>query len=138
MTQSMGGMIAQELAIRHPFRVRSLALLYTASNRDFLAGRELVEDRMARPHARNRDEAIALYLENEAASASPGYPQDTAWLHELGGQMFDHAAAAVIHRHIPDSTLTTLPGMGHELPRPLWTDIVELIRLTTVRERART
>jgi len=134
---------------------------------------------MDRPRARNRDEAIALYLDNEAPCASPSYAQDTTWLRELGGQMYDRdydpdgiqrqldaldrspdrtlrlpriavpttilhgdgdqlidvAAAKVLHQQIPDSTLTVFPGMGHELPQPLWTDIVEQLRHNTVRER---
>jgi pimeloyl-ACP methyl ester carboxylesterase len=29
---------------------------------------------------------------------------------------------------IPDATLVLLPGMGHDLPKPLWPTIVEQIR----------
>jgi pimeloyl-ACP methyl ester carboxylesterase len=178
--QSMGGMVAQQLALDHPTRVLTLALIYTAPSADFIAGRDLVDERTHRPRARDRDEAIALYLENEAVCASPGYPQDTAWLRELGGQMYDrdydpdgierqlealdHSpdrtphlhrvtvpttilhgdgdrligpdGSKVMHELIADSTLTIYPGMGHELPRPLWPQIVTRIRDNTAREGA--
>jgi pimeloyl-ACP methyl ester carboxylesterase len=37
---------------------------------------------------------------------------------------------------IPGATLVLLPGMGHDLPKPLWPSIIEQIR--TVADRART
>ena len=166
--QSMGGMIAQHVAIRHPTRVQSLALVYSTPKTDFIHGIDLLTERLATPSAGSRVEAVEQYVENESASASPRYPRDVAWLRELGGLMYDRcydpdgvrrqtqalqnaedltpllrrisapttilhgsedrliapAASALLHDFIDDSALTIQLGMGHELPRPLWDDIV--------------
>ncbi len=169
--QSMGGVIAQQMVIEHPERVRSLALIYTSPSLRFFAGRDLIDERVAEPRARNRADAIELYLRNEAPCLSPGYRADFDWLRRLGGLMYDRdydpegterqlaaiaavsdytaalrhtrvpttilhgdgdrlvdpAAAKALHEAIPGSTLTLFPGMGHELPQPLWDDIVARI-----------
>ena len=162
--QSMGGMVAQLLATGHPSRVRSLGLLYTAASiRHIIDAGDAVE-RLQAPPPTTREEFIAAYLLNEANCASPGYPQDTDWIAELGGRMWavgvdptgvirqaqallslpdqveadrsiavptaiipgdghrliDFHASEELHAVIPGSTLTIIPGMGHELPPTLW------------------
>ncbi|HSU12265.1 MAG TPA: alpha/beta hydrolase [Pseudonocardia sp.] len=166
--QSMGAMIAQLVAIRHPARVKSLALIYSTPKTDFIHGIELLTERLDTPRPGSRVEAVDQYVKNESASASTRYPRDVAWLRELGGLMYDRchdpdgvrrqtqalqnaedltpllcristpttilhgsddrliapAASTLLHDFIEDSVLTIHSGMGHELPRPLWDDIV--------------
>ncbi len=88
--QSMGGMIGQMVATSHPSRVRSLGLLYTtASTRHFISAEDVIAERMQSVPPATRDEFIAAYVANEASCASPGYAQDTTWLAQLGGEMWD-------------------------------------------------
>ena len=178
--QSMGGMIAQLVATAHPSRVNSLGLLYTtASIRHFINADDVIAERAQAVPPATREEFIPAYLANESSCASPAYPQDTTWLAELGGQMWDHgvdqagvdrqieallsypdqveadrgitAATAIIagdgdrlisfhaseelHDTIPGSTLTIFPGMGHELPQPLWSEIAGILHSNTEKAR---
>jgi pimeloyl-ACP methyl ester carboxylesterase len=41
--------------------------------------------------------------------------------------LIDPASSLELHRMIPDSTLRIFKGMGHELPEPLWNEIIELL-----------
>jgi len=180
--QSMGGMIAQLAVAIDPTRARSLGLLYTtASTRHFVNADDAVA-RLETAVPSTRDEFIAAYLVNEANCASTAYPQDTAWIAELGGQMWDRGvdpggvnrqleallafpdvirsaetiavptaivagdvdrlisfhASEELHAAIPDSTLTIFPGMGHEVPEPLWPQIIAIIAANAEKaERAR-
>ncbi|MDX2939550.1 alpha/beta fold hydrolase [Streptomyces ipomoeae] len=80
--QSMGGMIAQELAIHWPDLVRSLTLFYTAPNPSFIkdaAG--ALDNAFAGPLS--RQDRVRRFLESNALCASSSYPQDTAWLRAL-------------------------------------------------------
>ena len=88
--QSMGGMIGQLVATAHPSRLLSLGLLYTtASTRHFISADDVIAQRMHSEPPSTRDQFVAHYVADEATCASPGYPQDSAWLAELGGRMWD-------------------------------------------------
>jgi pimeloyl-ACP methyl ester carboxylesterase len=86
--QSMGGMIAQQVAIDHPTAVRTLTLIYTTAHNGHILADE-VDKRRHLPAARNRAEAIERFLQNEAPCATERYPHDEVWLRELGGLMHD-------------------------------------------------
>lgn len=92
--QSMGGMIAQHLALRSPGSVATLTLLYTsASTRHLLVserpGARHDSSGSEPTHELTRDQAVEAYVEQERACASAAYPFDEAWKRTLGGLMWD-------------------------------------------------
>jgi pimeloyl-ACP methyl ester carboxylesterase len=173
---SMGGMIAQALALRHPDRVLTLTSIMSTPGPSAAPPTEAAAAvLMAKPVA-DRESALARALESWAVIGSPGYEQDHERITLKAGLAFDrcfdpagtarqlaaimasgdrtvllagvsvptlvlhgeadqlvpiaggHATAAAI----PGARLVTYPGMGHDLPRPLWPDIVaEITKLTS-------
>jgi pimeloyl-ACP methyl ester carboxylesterase len=88
--QSAGGMIAQEMAVEHPDRVASLALLYTAADYEpYRIGGEHRATREALPTPTTAAEAADNHVLNEQACASDDYPQDVAWIRTVGATMYD-------------------------------------------------
>lgn len=86
---SMGGMIAQQLAARHPRRVKSLTLIMTSSGSRRLPGPTLKvrSALISRPKdAGNVQSVIEHYVKLYKLIGSPGYPADDAYLHERLGQ----------------------------------------------------
>lgn len=90
---SMGGYIAQLLAIRHPTRVASLGLMSTSlsSAPEFLVGEPSPETITEVPPVLGRDDYIAMFIGGQRHYQSPGFPFDEAASAELAGRYFDRA-----------------------------------------------
>ncbi len=85
---SMGGMIAQQLAVRHPARVKSLTLMMTSSGSRRLPGPTLKVRRalLSRPdNANDIESVIAHYVRLYKLIGSPRYPASDAYLNERLG-----------------------------------------------------
>jgi len=72
---SLGGMIAQALAIRHPQRVRSLtSIMSTTGNPEVPPGKPDVMARLMLPPPTSRDEAIERSVETDRVIGSQVFP----------------------------------------------------------------
>jgi pimeloyl-ACP methyl ester carboxylesterase len=88
---SMGGMIAQALAIRYPARVRSLtSIMSTPSPR---IGRPTPAALAALMNRRvaDREAAAERMVRVFRVIGSPGYPLDADWLREIGRRAYDRS-----------------------------------------------
>jgi len=89
---SMGGMIAQQLAIDHPARVASLVSIFSTTGDPSLPGPS--EEALAvlmKPSPTDRAGWIAHELENARALSGTGYPLDDAARADLLGRCYDRA-----------------------------------------------
>jgi pimeloyl-ACP methyl ester carboxylesterase len=175
---SMGGALAQLIAIEHGDRVASLTLISTSPagpGEDDLPG--MSEEALglfggiAEPDWSDRDAAIAYVTELGRAAAARSEPFDEDAMRTLAGTVFDRsiniassytnhhridgpgrwrerlgeirAPTVVLHgdedpvfaiehgaalaREIPGAELVRLEGVGHELPRRAWDEVVAAI-----------
>jgi pimeloyl-ACP methyl ester carboxylesterase len=90
---SMGGFIAQTVAVNHPHRVRSLTLIMTStgSRRVGHPRPGMVRRLFARRTISDRASAQQLSLETFRAIGSPGYAFDEQYLTDLAGRSYDRA-----------------------------------------------
>lgn len=96
---SMGGQIAQTVAIEHPERVRSLtSMMSTTGNPQAgLPAPEVLRDLFSGPPAVTRDEVIRERLRVMELVGSPGYPIDANEVATRAGLAYDRC-------HDPDGT----------------------------------
>ncbi|PZG40865.1 alpha/beta hydrolase [Spongiactinospora gelatinilytica] len=179
---SMGGMIAQALAIGYPSRVRSLTSIMSTPAAGVGPPTDAAISALLAPPATDRDDAVARALEVWSVIGSPGYPLDRERIRRLAGIAYDRSGdpagstrqfaailaspdrrpglarlalpALVVHGRddqliqlpgglataeaIPGARLRVFPGMGHDLPYPLWDTIISAItRLTEAAETER-
>jgi pimeloyl-ACP methyl ester carboxylesterase len=89
---SMGGMIAQRVAITYPERVRSLtSIMSTTGDRSVGGASEAAQAVLYAPPAQDRDGAIARQLETSRVIGSPGFPLDEEAVRARAGLAYDRA-----------------------------------------------
>jgi pimeloyl-ACP methyl ester carboxylesterase len=89
---SLGGMVAQTLAIEHPRRVRSLtSIMSTTGDRRVGSPTQAGAAALMAPPARDRDGAIERALNSARAIGSPGFPLDEQAVRDRASRSFDRA-----------------------------------------------
>ena len=175
---SMGGMIGQTLAIKHPERVLSLtSIMSTTGQRSVGRPKLRVWSVLVRRAPRQKQGFIDHFVRVFKMIGSRGFAFDEARIRELASATYerDHDAAGtgrqlaailasgdrtaqlhsvrvpttVIHGRddplvpfrggrataeaIPDARLIAIPGMGHDLPREVWPQVVDAVAETAER-----
>jgi pimeloyl-ACP methyl ester carboxylesterase len=132
---SMGGMIAQTMAIRRPERVRSLVSMMSTTGNRWVGTPSLRVWGMLLAHQpRDRDGYVERVVKTFALVGSPGFPRDEARLRQLAGEMYDrsHKPAGVLRQmhaitasgdrtselHRLQTPTTVIHGKGDALVRP--------------------
>jgi pimeloyl-ACP methyl ester carboxylesterase len=86
---SMGGMIAQTVAIEHPDRVLSLTSIMSTPSPAIGAPTQAATAVLLAPPATSREEAVERAVTTYRVIGSPGYPLDEQWLREVAGASYD-------------------------------------------------
>ncbi len=179
---SMGGMIAQAMAIRHPFRVLSLASIMSNTGAPrvgrptltlypvllrrapgggidayaehvvgvqrligspgFPAEDEEVRARARLAYTRGVDAAgpgrqlAAIVTAGDRTEALRALTVPTVVIHGVQDRLVSPSGGRATADAVPGARLVLLDGMGHDLPRPLWPQIIDAIAQNASRAAA--
>ena len=86
---SLGGMIAQTMAITHPDRIRSLTSIMSTPGVGNGPPAPATQASLSASPPTSRAEAVEQTVAIVKIIGSPGYPMDEAWVRELVGQSYD-------------------------------------------------
>jgi pimeloyl-ACP methyl ester carboxylesterase len=87
---SMGGMIAQTVAVHHPSRVLTLTTVYsTTGSRDLPPPRPDVIELLFAPSPRERDAHIEYTVQLHRAMSGKGFPFDEGWTRTIAARAYD-------------------------------------------------
>jgi pimeloyl-ACP methyl ester carboxylesterase len=176
---SMGGMIAQLVALQAPERVRTLtSIMSTTGEPSVGSPSDAALALLLTPPAGDRDGAVQRVVDTYRVIGSPGFEFDESALRDRAGLSFDRAydpagvarqlaailttpdrtgdltsvsvPCLVVHgaedalvnvsgghataAAIPDAELLIVDGMGHDLPREVWPQLID--RMTALFDRA--
>ncbi len=90
---SMGGMIAQLVALRHPQKTRSLVSLMSTTSDPSLprSAPQAQEALMSKPAAEDKTSVVEHTLKNRRIIGSPGFPEDENWLRGHVAKNYDRS-----------------------------------------------
>jgi pimeloyl-ACP methyl ester carboxylesterase len=89
---SMGGMIAQALALRHPRRVRTLvSIMSSTGNPEVPPAKPAALARLMTPAPAERNAYIEHMLASQSVMSGSGFPHDPEATRRLAGRLFDRA-----------------------------------------------
>lgn len=130
---SMGGMIAQSLAIHHPSRVRTMtSIMSTPGGRRNTIGSPAALGALLKPPAKSREAHAERFVELFRTIGGKGFPFDEVRIRELGGLCWDRGVfprgavrqfAAILadgkSRHLPLTRLRVPTLVMHGTEDPL-------------------
>ena len=153
---SMGGMIAQVFAARHKVRTKTLAIIFSSNNQPLLpppGPRQLLAI-LQKPKDATREAIIDNAVRVSRITGRSYYPAGvgrhfaavlgsgsllrydrlvsvpTVVIHGKADKLMRPFGGRAIARAIKGARLVLFDGMGHDLPRELWDDIVGELKTT--------